>query len=182
MTWWHVNMEQAAVAPRPCNAYDGLSTHGILSCTGVVIVSEGHVFLAHIPPVSDQDLFYLPQNERVATRKNYKFLLHRGISKMLGEIQAVRIVSPDSHKERPDAGPAIVLTAVKRIFEKEGINVPKDRFERTRGSSVRVSAKSGYIRCGSDALRSSQYRSTEVRDGRYADGVADESWLVAFIS
>jgi hypothetical protein len=141
-------MEQGAILPRPCAAFTGISTHGISPCTGLAIVSAGHVFLAHIPPPPGA----LHWDQMMTWRDRYKRMIDDALASMVGAIAQVVIVSPDTETEMPNGGPTLINNTLNILY---GLQT-----NRVLGNAVIVDAATGTVTPRNNALLPNQY--TEI--------------------
>jgi hypothetical protein len=144
MTWFHVGMNQAAVIPIPCKAYEGLQTYGLDGCTGLVVVGPQHLFLAHIPPIGKGNTFHLESSERKQITGDLRWLLHEGLSRM-SKFDYCVIVNRDAkpdRKLRQDYGPWKVRKELRAYFIGRGLTLP--RLDLQDENEVRVDLEGNY--------------------------------------
>jgi hypothetical protein len=171
MTYVHVKMDQGAVLPRPSSAYDGISTHGIDTCTGLAIVSEKHVFLAHIsPPVQDEHVRGGTINNSAETMiaqdawyNKMRNIIFDALSSMGGKIQQIVIVSNAGEVQDRQISGAILIKDRFDIYFKGVINgcVPEQR----HGKAVRVEARTGSVKEQSGSYKQGDCSEFDARDG-----------------
>lgn len=158
MTYLHVGMNQGAVLPMTCVSYQGLSTHGIDSCTGVAIRSKQHVFLSHMPPPPLAEKW----DEMLAWRERYKKLIDEALSRMDGEVVSASIVSPNREEEMPNGGPTLISGTLNILY---GIKTMREL-----GNAVKIDIASGSIAASYGGLKNTEY--TEMPGG------SDAVWVL----
>jgi hypothetical protein len=97
MACLYVGVNQGAVMPKNCAAYDGITTAGIDSCTGVALSSTSHIFLAHFPPCEDETPW----------KQSFNAVITAAIAKLGGAFEAGWVASPNfGDHYTPHFGPA----------------------------------------------------------------------------
>lgn len=138
MKYCHAGMCQGVVLPRKTQSYIGASTHGIDSCTGLAMVTQKHIFVAHMPPPPVEN------NALLAWREQYKNIIDQALAKMPGQIEQSIIVSPNTEKEFPNGGPTLVRNTLEILY---GVKT-----ERALGNTIKISSINGQVDVSSGSL------------------------------
>jgi hypothetical protein len=97
--FFYVGMNQAVVMPKNCAAYDGITTAGLDSCTGVALSSATHIFLAHYGPP--------PLNDEPGWKRAFTHSVTEAVNRMGGAFAAAWVATPNfGDFDTPNFGPA----------------------------------------------------------------------------
>ncbi len=161
MTYLLVGMLQGAVMPRNQVGLEGVATHGIDSCTGLVLISENHIFLAHMPPAPTA---HAPTAELMAYRKQYTGAIDKALSRMSGKLTRAIIVSPNTERELPNGGPVVIGNTLKTVY---GIETEKEL-----GTKVTV-AKGGAVAIATGGA---------IANTTAFKGGTDDKWVTVYVN
>ena len=172
MVYLMVGMNQGALLPRSVQGYERLSTHGIDSCTGLVLVSRDEIFLTHIPPAHGDTEF----------RTKYKSMIDGALALMSGDVQAT-VVSPNKMfktdagawtGESPNSGSIYIANTLDILYKwrEEGGAAPRCKLvdiEYKSGNKISV-PREGRLEVAEGAFQSNEYRQR--------DGGSENQWLL----